>query len=271
MTFEMTGTAVPGGPDSPERRRRRLAAVVTALALAAAPAYVGAAAASPSARASGDYSAVLRTVVIGTTVQGRPIIARQVGDPASPRKVLLLGAMHGDETGPSRMLQRILDGPKVHGADIWIIRVLNRDGVARHTRRNAHGVDLNRNFPRQWRRAGGPYDSGPRPASEPETRALMAFLERLRPAAVVSFHQPLHGVGRSGLPRGRALQSRLAHRLHLPLKSFNCRSGCHGTMTEWFNARFPGVAITVEYGRHLSRHQRHTAPAALLRAVGARR
>jgi hypothetical protein len=225
----------------------------------------------PAQAAPARYGAVVRTVVIGTTVQGRPIVAREVGDPASPRKVLLIGAMHGNETGPSRVLQRILDGPRVRGADVWVVRVLNRDGDARNTRQNAHHVDLNRNFPAQWRRAGGPYDSGPRPASEPETRALMAFLERLRPAYVLSFHQPLHGVGRSGLARGRAFQGRVARALRLPLRSFNCSHGCHGTMTEWFNARFPGVALTVEYGARLSRRQLRTGPGAVLRGVGATR
>ena len=223
------------------------------------------------ATAASHYHAVVRTIWIGKTVQGRPIIAREVGYPGSPRKVVLMSAMHGDETGPSRVLQRILDGPKVTGADVWIIRVLNRDGEARNTRQNAHHVDLNRNFPAQWRRARGAYDSGPTPASEPETRALMAFLEKVRPAYVVSFHQPLHGVGRSGLARGRTFQARVAHALRLPLKAFNCSSGCHGTMTEWFNANFPGVALTVEYGRHLTHRQLRTAPAALLRAVGAHR
>jgi hypothetical protein len=43
-------------------------------------------------------------------------------------------------------------------------------------------------------------------------------------------------------------------------------------MTEWFNAHFGGVAVTVEYGRGVSQKQaRVTGPTGLLRAVGARR
>ena len=56
------------------------------------------------------------------------------------------------------------------------------------------------------------------------------------------------------------------------MKSFNCSGVCHGTMTEWFNASFPGVAVTVEYGRGLSRKQAtRTGPNGVLRAVGASR
>jgi hypothetical protein len=58
----------------------------------------------------------------------------------------------------------------------------------------------------------------------------------------------------------------------LPIKSFNCSGKCHGTMTEWFNANFPGVAVTVEYGRGLSRKQAtRTGPNGLLSAIWARR
>ena len=41
-------------------------------------------------------------------------------------------------------------------------------------------------------------------------------------------------------------------------------------MTEWFNAEFPGVAVTGEYGRGVSRKQATcTGPNGLLRAVWA--
>ena len=147
----------------------------------------------------------------------------------------------------------------------------NPDGASRRTRQNARGVDLNRNFPRNWKPLTGTYNSGPGPASEPETKAIMAFLRAVRPAYVISFHQPLRGVGRAGA-KGRAFVRRLHRGLRLPVKSFNCSGRCHGTMTEWFNASFPGVAVTVEYGRGLSpRQATRTGPNGVLRAVGARR
>ena len=40
-------------------------------------------------------------------------------------------------------------------AALWIVPSLNPDGVASDTRGNAHGVDLNRNFPFGWRPLDG--------------------------------------------------------------------------------------------------------------------
>jgi predicted deacylase len=249
-----------------------LAAMLPGLAFLALPqADASPTATAAAARPSTARPAVVEARTIGRTVKGRGILAFRLGQPSAKRKVVVLGAMHGNETGPSRILYNVRDGRPIKGADIWVVPAYNRDGVVRHTRQNAHGVDLNRNYPRQWKRLGGATNSGPRPASEPETRAIMAFLRQVRPDFVVSFHQPLHGVGRT-VRRGRSFVQRLHRGLHLPVKSFNCDGVCHGTMTEWFNASFPGVAVTVEYGRGVSKRQaRRTGPAGLLRAVGARR
>ena len=241
------------------------------LVVAAIPVATEAATGAAATDSARTRPAVVEVRTIGHTVKGRPILAWRLGVPAAKRKVVVLGAMHGNETGPSRILYNLRDGRKITGADIWVVPQYNRDGIVRRTRQNAHGVDLNRNYPRNWKRMGGATNSGPRPASEPETKAVMAFLRQVRPQFVVSFHQPLRGVGRT-VPRGRPFVQRLHRGLQLPVKSFNCSGQCHGTMTEWFNANFRGVAVTVEYGRSVSRKQaRRTGPTGLLRAVGARR
>ena len=214
---------------------------------------------------------VVETKTIGKSVKGRPIRAYRIGEPTSQRKVVLLSTMHGDERGTSKILLNLVKGSRVTGADIWVIPYLNRDGYARDIRKNARGVDLNRNFPTGWKRQGGKYYSGRKKASEPETRALMRFLGAVDPDFVVSLHQPLRGVDISS-GKTRALGLRLAKGLKLPRKTFRCNTGCHGTMTQWFNKHHRGAALTVEYGSKVSRNQyRVTGPRGLLAAVFATR
>jgi hypothetical protein len=83
---------------------------------------------------------------------------------------------------------------------------------------------------------------------------------------MVSFHQPLHGVGRDDERRG--FQRRLSRGLGLPVRAFNCSGVCHGTMSSWYNARHPGTAITVEFGASPSRrYLTHRAVRGTLAAV----
>jgi len=227
--------------------------------------------AAPTSYAVPGRPAVVETKVIGRSVQGRAIVAYRVGDPASPNKAVAMATMHGNEPQPRRILTSIRDGRPVTGVDLWLVPVVNPDGLARHTRKNAHGVDLNRNFPHHWRDLDGSYESGPRAASERETRALMAFFDEVGPRRVVSFHQPLHGVDVS-TARSRSFAQRLARYLDLPRKSLVCGGVCHGTFTGWYMARHGGQAVTVEYAAHPSRHRMTvTAPRRLLRVLGAHR
>lgn len=196
--------------------------------------------------------AVTGVSVIGHSVAGRPIRAWHLGTPGAT-KVVLTATMHGDEPEVARILTSLRDGRPVRGIDLWVVPTYNPDGKARHRRQNARGVDLNRNYPASWRREGGRYDSGRKPASEPETRAMMRFLGKVRPAYVVGFHQPLHGV--DTLTKHPAFSRRLAHALRLPVKTLNCNGGCHGTMTMWFNRHFRGQAVTVEFGASPSRRE----------------
>jgi len=92
-----------------------------------------------------------------------------------------------------------------------------------------------------WADLDGETESGPRPASEPETRAMMRFLRKVKPDRIVSFHQPLNGVDTD--TKDRRFAKRLARALRLPTKTFDCGGVCHGTMTGWYNHRFAGSAV----------------------------
>ena len=205
--------------------------------------------------------------VLGHSVHGRPIVAWHLGEPGQ-QKVVLISLMHGNEPAPRRILMNLRDGAAVHGVDLWVVPVYNPDGFARHTRKNAHGVDLNRNYPYKWARLTGNYYSGRKPASEPETRAMMRFLSKVKPAYVLSFHQPLHGVDVTERP---AFSRRVAQALGLPTTKLNCGSICHGTMTMWFNHLFPGFALTVEYGASPPAAKLRKAPDRILHLFGASR
>ena len=204
-------------------------------------------------------------VVIGQSVQGRDIVAYHLGEPARPGvpTVVLMSTMHGDEQQTRHILFGLKDGRPVVGVDLWIVPTYNPDGLAAGARKNAHSVDLNRNFPYKWKDLDGSYESGSKPASEPETKAMMRFLRSVRPDYILSFHQPLRGVDTD--TKSPRFARRVADRLHLPAKTLDCGSVCHGTMTMWFNHRFRGVALTVEYGAHPRKaHLRRAVPKQVL-------
>jgi murein peptide amidase A len=178
--------------------------------------------------------------LVGHSVQGRRIVADELGDPAAARKVLVVGCVHGNECSGIAVVDRLRRLGPLDGVDLWLVPDANPDGRTAGKRHNAHGVDLNRNFPHRWRHLGGAYYSGPRPASEPETRALMRLIRRVRPAVTIWFHQHLNLVV---LTRGNpGLQRRFARLAGL-------RAGYlppyPGTATGWSNARFPGTTAFV--------------------------
>jgi predicted deacylase len=207
--------------------------------------------------------------VLGHSVQGRAIRAWHLGEPGK-QKVLLIATMHGNEPAARQILYRLRDGLTIHGVNLWVVPVYNPDGLAHHSRKNAHGVDLNRNYPFHWADLDGNYESGPRAASEPETRAMMRFLKRFRPAHIISFHQPFNAVDTD--MKDPKWARRVADKLNLPTSSLDCGGVCHGTMTGWFNHKFRGAAVTAEYGEHPSRRRmRVKAPRQVLSIFGATR
>ena len=63
------------------------------------------------------------------------------------------------------------------------------DGLTVKVNKDAEGLDLNRNFPTHWRQEFEQVGAGPFPTSEPEVRAMVAFITSHRNiGAAVSFH-----------------------------------------------------------------------------------
>jgi succinylglutamate desuccinylase len=244
--------------------RIRLAMLVTALvAIGAAPAA--------GAVGHAHHPLILGKRIVGYSVRHRPIVAYHLGDPSIHRVSLVLGQMHGDEPAGITVVKALLHSDRrIVGVNLWVIPTMNPDGNAADTRQNAHGVDLNRNWPYRWAHLSGQYDSGPHALSEPESRAMHRFLLHLRPHYFVSLHQPLHAVDTSYGPRADRRWARtLANDLGLPHAPLRCWSTCHGSMTNWYVHNRYGLAETVEFGWHPG-HTRlvKAVPRGILHALG---
>ncbi|MFI4939450.1 MAG: M14 family murein peptide amidase A [Burkholderiales bacterium] len=149
----------------------------------------------------------------GVSLQGFPILVRRFpsvqGDKAGDRavRILLLGGIHGDELTASSIVFQWMQWMQMAPAQnfYWtVVPVVNPDGLLAPTPRrvNAHGVDLNRNFPtpgwqqdapRYWDKATGKDPRrfpGTAPLSEPETRWVSDEIERFQPQVIISVHAP---------------------------------------------------------------------------------
>jgi murein peptide amidase A len=186
---------------------------------------------------------VRREVMLGRSERGRPIVAWEVGDPASPRKALVVGCIHGNEPAGIAIANALARVPAPAKADVWIVPDLNPDGVAAGTRQNADGVDLNRNFPWRWRPLGlrgTTFYAGSNALSERESRIAYRLIRRLRPSVSIWFHQHLAVVDESG--GAVAVERRFAQVAGLPMLRL---ARYPGSVTSWQNHTFPGTTAFV--------------------------
>ena len=152
------------------------------------------------------------------SVKGRTLWVRDIKpDDAAPgsapqpmRRVLVIGAIHGDELSSASLALQWIRLASQAPADMpqpvhWrFIPALNPDGLFNQPPRrvNASGVDLNRNFPTpNWERDAKTYWEkrtrkdprrypGPKPLSEPESKFLHDEMQRFKPNLIVSIHAP---------------------------------------------------------------------------------
>ena len=216
------------------------------------------------------------SVVVGHSVQGRPIRAFRIGDRSSPRKALVVGSIHGNEPAGLAVVRK-LRRSDVRGVDLWVVPTINPDGLTAGTRQNARGVDLNRNFPFRWRHAGSPwsqYYSGPRPLSEPETKLVRKLTLEFRPSVSIWYHQPW---GHVVLPKRRGGVTRRVARRYARIARFPAhrlhgrRAHLRGTAVSWQKHKVRGSAafvVELPAGALTPREVRRHARAALRVARG---
>jgi protein MpaA len=180
-------------------------------------------------------------VVIGRSVQRRPIVAWSFGPDHARRKILIVGCIHGNECAGLAITSALRRTRLPKGVQLWLVPEMNPDGTAAGRRQNAHGVDLNRNIPYRWRPIStATYYSGPYAASEPETRAAMRLVRRIRPAVTIWYHQHMNLVDLAGGDRGVARRyARLAG-----LRP-TCLTFLSGVETAWSNHTLPGTTSFV--------------------------
>lgn len=150
-----------------------------------------------------DYPNLCQVVSIGTSIEGREILAVKISDNVSSHEsepeFFYTGTMHGDETAGFVLLLRFADwllsnyGSNtdatyiVDNFELYINPAANPDGtynggnntVASATRYNANSTDINRDFPYPLE-SNAPY--------EPETQAMMDFAEAHHFVASANMH-----------------------------------------------------------------------------------
>lgn len=139
------------------------------------------------------------TEEVGRSAEGRPL--RHVSWGEGDKRVLLWSQMHGDESTASmaiadlfRFLGEHPDHPIVQrlrrGTTLHFLPVMNPDGAARFQRRNAQGIDINRDA---------------RALASPEARALHDLRERVKPAFGFNLHDQQVGYRAGDSDRGTAI------------------------------------------------------------------
>jgi hypothetical protein len=150
--------------------------------------------------------------LLGTSVDGKEIKAFHYGDLTASKEFLIIGGIHGSYSRNTVTLANELmnyfennDTVIPEGYVATVIPVMNPDGYAKSSvsktiagRFNANDVDLNRNFDCQWSETSKwqnrDVSGGDAPFSEPEARAIQAYVAANKIEAAVVYYAAAGGV-----------------------------------------------------------------------------
>jgi protein MpaA len=145
------------------------------------------------------------------SVEGRPLIYAEFGEPTNPNKTLIFSMVHPDEITPLYLAFQLAQylrerEGELKEAHVILAPFVNPDGFYREPpiRMNARGVDVNRNFDtplwrekalRSWNtslKKNPRRFPGHEPSSEPETKFQEDMIQRFAPTKILSMHAPLN-------------------------------------------------------------------------------
>lgn len=176
--------------------------------------------------------------ISGKSVENRPIEYLVFGD--GDNVVFIIAAIHGHEQLGIPLVHKLAEHLQecpylLEGRKVILMPIANPDGVAKYSRLNAHGVDLNRNFDSSNRRNGR--KNGPHALSEPEARVIHKVIEKYSPDRIVSIHQMMEWTVDSNHPPGmldydgpgEALANIMAQYCKLPIERWGSEPGSLGS------------------------------------------
>ncbi|MHC4642196.1 MAG: M14 family zinc carboxypeptidase [Planctomycetota bacterium] len=166
--------------------------------------------------------------IVAKSRENRPIAHSVLGQGTDV--IFVLAAIHGNEKAGIPLVRRLEKYLQQHpemlkGRKAVLLPVANPDGVARNSRYNARGIDLNRNFPAFNRINSNRF--GFTPLSEPESHFIFQLVRQYSPDRIISLHQPLACIDYDG--PSRALANRMAQYCNLPLKKLGAKPGSLGS------------------------------------------
>ncbi len=207
---------------------------------------------------------------IGFSVEGRPLEVFRFGR-GTVNKLIVAGIHGGYEWNTVALADELIaylnDHPEAVPADtsLFILRNLNPDGFERskgyNGRANANNVDLNRNWPYNWKaewdRRGCfsalPVEGGSYAGSEPEVQALINYIDTIKPVALISYHSAALGIFAGGLPEfppSVRLAEAVADVTDYPWPPINTGCDYTGNLTDWA-ANTRGIpSIDIELTNH---------------------